>query len=144
MNQAKGDNIIPAMQELAERRDAGELVHVILQEVAQDYGLPAGSLQRRAEASWGAPLESDRERHAAHFEYVETNAAIVREARQLARAIWHANRPYAEQHSWWRIAWKHELDQALKSANLPDPEFEAVARTAFMDEVRRMGAPLEI
>ena len=143
MRKAKGDNIVPAMKELTERRDAGEPVHVILEEVAEDYEIPPVSLQRRAELSWGVPLETDRERHAAHFEYVELKAQAVREAKLLAREIWELNRPFVLEHSWWIVDWPAEFARALKDGNLDHPEIEALARAAFMDEARRLGGLTE-
>ena len=139
MRKGKGDNIVPAMKELTERRDAGDLVHCILEEVAEDYEIPAESLRRRAELSWGVPLETDRERHAAHFDYVELKAQAVREAKSLAREIWELNRPFVLEHSWWTVDWPGEFARALKDGNLDHPEIESLARIAFMGEAKRLG-----
>ena len=133
-----GARIVEAMKELKERRDEGELVHEILAEVAEDFQVRADVLRERAEASWGKPLETDRERHAAHFEFVESVADIRMRARQLARKIYEANLPGIKEFSFWEVNWKQAIDQALKNTKLDDPRLEQIARDEFFAESERL------
>ena len=125
--------IVKAMLEVKERRDAGERVHEILEEVAAEYSVPLNELKDRAEASWGTPLETDRERHLLHFTAVESAEEIAREARGFAKSVYEMNLPYVREHRWWQVNWEHEIDSALKRIELGDPFLERLARQEFLD-----------
>jgi hypothetical protein len=133
-----GARIVEAMKELKERRDEGELVHEILAEIAEDFDVRVDVLRERAEASWGKPLETDRERHAAHFDFADSVADIKKRARQLARKVYEANLPGIKEFSFWEVNWKQAIDQALTNTNLDDPRLEQIARDEFFEESERM------
>ena len=118
---------------MKERRDAGEAVHEILSEIAENYHVPLEELTNRAEASWGNPLETDRERHSSHFEAVESAASIALQARALAQQVFEMNLPYVREHKWWRVNWQHEIDWTLSKINLGNPVLEKIAREEFLD-----------
>ena len=124
--------IVEAMIELKERRDGGERVHEIRPEIANSHRVPLDELTRRAEASWGCPLETDRERHASHFQAVESAADIARQACDYAKSLYEMNLPYVREHRWWEVNWQREIDSALETINLGDPVLEKVARDEFM------------
>ena len=141
---AERSRIVEAMIELTERRDAGELIDVILSEVADDHEVSLAELTHRAETSWGMPLETDSERHAAHFEHVSNAREVAREARELAREIYEANIPSLKEFSFWEINWSRELEEFLKEANLADPALERIAREEFMDAANRFNKAIKI
>lgn len=78
------DKIVQAMEELLERRDNGELAHLILNEVASVYGVSSAALREKAEASWGAPLETDHDRNLEHFELLENKRKIIEQGKAVA------------------------------------------------------------
>jgi hypothetical protein len=125
------------MYELKERRDAVELVHIILPEVAENHGVPVEALRDVAEKSWGSPLETDRERHAAHFEFVQNEADIRRQASQLAKAIYEANLPHIREWKFWSINWEREIAEAIKEAGISNPALAEAARDQFMTDASR-------
>ena len=129
--------IVEAMCELKERRDAGELVHEILNEVATGHDVPLIELQKRAELSWGRPLETDRERHSAHFQLVANATSIAGQARKLAQIIYDANLPGIKEFHFWQVNWEREIDDALEKAEI-DPELEPIAREHFLLEAERL------
>lgn len=129
--------IVSAMCELKERRDMGELVHEILEEVATEHDVPLRELRKRAEISWGCPLENDRERHSGHFEMVANGTEIAAQARRLARAIYEANLPGIKEFDFWEVGWEREIEDALKSADI-DAELEPIARKHFLEEAARL------
>ncbi len=126
--------IVEAMIELKERRDAGELVHEILLEVAEDHDVPFIELKSRAEVSWGSPLETDRERHKNHFDQIESATDIARFAREIVREIYKSNVPGLKKFRWWEISWAAELKRALEIAKFDDPALEKIFETEFIEE----------
>jgi hypothetical protein len=134
--------IVEAMYELKERRDMGELVHQILEEVAVGHAVSVAELRKRAELSWGIPLETDRDRHSAHFELMANAKNIAVQARKLARTIYDANLPYIKDFYFWEVNWEREIDQALEKAKI-DPELEPIARKHFLVEAERLEESLE-
>ena len=129
--------IVDAMIELKERRDAGELVNDLLQEVADHHRVPLGALKERAEASWGTPLETDCERHAAHFEQLALKLDVEKHARLFAKQIWELNLDYLREFSYARINWSHEIDSRLTELEWDDPRLVEAARLSFMEESKR-------
>lgn len=127
--------IVEAMVELADLRDAGEPVHLMISEVADAYNVPAAEVERRAVASWGAPLQTDRERNASHFAAVDDRMFVINEARARANLLWHDMIPRGGKPLWF-MSVKNWLDgRQLESASLEDE-----AKQAFMSEVKRLDA----
>ena len=124
--------IVEAMKEIARRREEGERVHEILAEVAERHEVPLPEVQKRAEESWGIPLEMDRERHGAHFAAVEAAADLTMQARQFAMRVYEINLPYAREEKWWQVNWQKEIDDALSQIQLEDPALEVITKREFM------------
>ena len=135
--------IVRAMYELKERRDAGELVHLILDEVAQKHDVSVEALRDVAEKSWGSPLETDHERHAARFEFLQNEADIRRQASQLAKAIYETNLPHIREWKFWSINWEREIADAIKEAGINNPALAEAARDQFMTDASRYEKILE-
>jgi hypothetical protein len=135
--------IVDAMCELKERRDAGELVHEILDEVATGYAVPLIELRKRAELSWGTPLETDRQRHSDHFALVANAADIAVQARKLAQAVYNANLSAIKEFDFWQVSWKREIDDVLDRAEIA-PELEPIAREHFWLEAERLERSIKL
>ena len=135
--------IAAAMMTLKEYRDTGVPIHEALLDVAEEWGVSVELLRQRAEESWGAPLETDRERHAAHFEDVADALDIGRQARALAKLIYELNLPYVKEQRFWEVNWPREISKALESANLDDPVLARGATEQFMEEADRYEAILK-
>ena len=134
--------IVKAMLELKERRDAGEFVHRILEEVAIEHSVSFDELKKRAESSWGVPLETDHERHVSHFKTVQSAEEVARDAREFAKSVYEDNLPYMREHSYWDVNWERTIDSALEEVNLGDPYLERVAREEFLDAATHFKAIL--
>ena len=130
--------IVEAMIELKERRASGATIHEILAEVADYHNVPMAELRRKAEASWGVPLETDRERHAEHFDLVRNAADIAKQARELATATYERALLRIKKFPGLSVNWDSELERFLEDAKLDDPVLESSARTAFSEEATRL------
>ena len=119
--------IVDAMRELKERRDNGEALHGILDEVAADYRVPITELRKRVELSWGCPLETDRERNSAYFGKVANAANTAAQAREFARIVYESNLAGIQQFQFWEVNWEREIDNALSKVEL-DPGLELIVR----------------
>ena len=111
---AERARIVEAMLELKERRDAGELVHVILPEIAEDHAVAVDALTRLAEKSWGAPLETDRERHAEYFRLVEGAVTVVARANDWADFLFR-QKVGVPDYGWSKITWEDHLRAGLRN-----------------------------
>ena len=91
--------ISEAFEELSGYRDDGEDVIHNLELVATFHRVPVGKLREMAEQRWGAPLETDRERNADHFEVAARRLAeqadahayrddTIRKAKEAAIDVW--------------------------------------------------------
>jgi hypothetical protein len=134
----KRSRIVDAMEELKDRREAGELAHVILEEVAIGHRVPVEALRLKAERSWGAPLETDRERHATHFEFQESKADIRNRARVVARKVWDANAPIYDEFEFLTPNWPQEFEKIIKRSDVDHPELVDIARREFLAEMSRL------
>jgi hypothetical protein len=88
-----------AFEELVGYRDDGEDVMDNLELVAAFHRVPVGKLRELAELRWGAPLDTDRQRNADHFEVAarrlveQANAHAyrddtIRKAKEAAIDVW--------------------------------------------------------
>jgi hypothetical protein len=128
--------IAAAMMELKEYRDSGVAVHAVLPEVAENWGLRPDLLRQTAEKSWGAPLETDRQRHAAHFQFLSNAKEIEKQSREFAKEVYEANLPGIKEYSFWQVNWEREIDELLAGVTFDHPGLEPVAREAFLDEAK--------
>jgi hypothetical protein len=122
------------MMELKFRRDAGEPVHEILTEIAASHEVAVDELRKRAETSWGSPLEEDRHRNAAHFESIDR---LLSDVVSLAKTLWSELQSRPSISFWrWDLHWKLRL--WFEDIGLNSDELKYIAEEAFMDEIYRL------
>jgi hypothetical protein len=132
------DKIVQAMEELLERRDNGELAHLILNEVASVYGVSSAALREKAEASWGAPLETDHDRNLEHFELLENKRKIIEQGKAVAAEMWRVWAAYIEKYSERGIDCERDVKTLVESSNLNQPQLENLAEEVVLKELRRL------
>lgn len=132
------DKLVEAMDELRERRNGGEHLHLILAEVALEHGVAEAGLRQKAEASWGAPLETDRERHQAYFDFLKSKKEVNDRAKDAARLLWEHWAEYIEKYSASGIDWKRDIARIVDKSGIDDPTLKALANETFFDELMRL------
>lgn len=132
------DKLVIAMEELRDRRASGEPVHSIIDEVASEYGVKEEGLRKRAEATWGHPLETDRERHPELFELLENKEKVRKRAKEIAYQVWTVSADYIEKFSDRGIDWERGIKAIVESAKLDNDQLRHLAREEIYDELMRL------
>jgi hypothetical protein len=132
------DKIVQAMEELRERRDNGEPIHLILDEVAAEHQVSSAALKLKAEASWGSPLETDRARHPEHFQILDQRKEVIEESKKVASRIWSVWAAYIARYSERGIDWEHDVKTMVESSSLNVPQLKSLAVEEILRELRRL------
>lgn len=132
------DKIVQAMEELRERRDHGELAHLILGEIAAAHQVSTAALRLKAEASWGSPLETDHDRHPEHFQLLEDKKKITEKGKAIAADMWRVWAAYIEKYTERGIDWEHDVKTMVDSSKLEHPQLEDLAKDVILGELRRL------
>ena len=120
--------ISEAFDELSGYRDEGEDVVDNLELVAEFHSVAVIKLRELAELKWGAPIETDRERNADHFEAAarrnaeraEANAyrtETIRKAKDAAIEVWNNCCPNGEP-DWGSCAKRFLSSKKLENVSL--------------------------
>jgi hypothetical protein len=110
----------------------------IISDVATEYNVSADELEKRAEASWGAPLETDKERNASHFEFIEKKPEIARRAREATRKLWELAKPAYRQNAAMLKRCRQEFESALERSDIQHLGHRAYALSVFEEEIERL------
>ncbi|MEA3543370.1 MAG: hypothetical protein U9R77_14795 [Pseudomonadota bacterium] len=125
------------MTELAERRNTGEPIHLILAEVALDHAVSLEELRVRAEQSWGAPLETDRERHSDYFAALDRKQEVVEKMGELMDSVYRLKINVTKKLG-KRLDHAQEFSSCSKHFNFENSKDENEAREEFLRRAIRL------
>lgn len=125
--------ILDAMDNLSVRRDRGEDLYAILQDVAEEFEVPLSALKDRAETRWGRPLATDKVRNRAYFDFKSRADAMAKAARERANDLWFDMIPRGGTPNWYM-----SVESWINRSNIDDPALVEIAWGEFLREIKRL------